>query len=396
MEKKNILIVGGGFAGFTAMSNFAAHSRVWDSDFSLILADPKKHFEFLPMLPDVVRGRVRPETLRQSLEEACHSRGCVFLNKSVADVDVDGKTVKVGGKTLGYEYIIIASGSESDFYGNSELKRSCFTMCSVEDAVSLRRELLARISSKREINVLVVGGGYTGVETACAVSLLLENAARRGRVMLAEKSSALLSVSPQWIRDFSRSHLEGRGIEVLTDESLEKIDKGQALLGSGRTIEDVICVWAAGVRNPEFLDDVPAQTFRTRLKVGSSMALYGQTGEKGIYVAGDAAGFYPGNSEIPLRQAVMFAIAQGRVASANIMRDIRGKAPLKCRVKDLGYVIPLTGGKAPGIVLGVKTPPRIGFFLHYFMCFYRATLSGKMKMIRDILIKQREEGDDEK
>ncbi len=384
MPKKNIVIVGGGFAGLSALSYFGAHRKLWSRDFEVILIDPKPYSEFLPMLPDVVNGRIAPESLRFPLDAACRRNGCAFINERVNRVDVSGKRAYAGSQTADYEYILISAGSETDFHGRKELERHCFKLDSVSDAVLLRNEIISRASSGRPVNVVVIGAGYTGIEISSASAFLLENLSARYSVTIADTAPDVLTASPPWMRRDCRLELEREKTGVLSGASLKSVSGRTVVLSSGMEIDNALCIWAAGVRVPEFLDGVPAARFRTRLGVDGTLKLSGASAGCGVFAAGDAAAFYVKGSKTPLRMAVMFAMGQGTAAAANIMRSISGKVLIKCRTADLGYVIPFSSGRAPGMALGMRVNPWIGFLMHYFMCLYRAPFRSKINIARDI------------
>jgi NADH:ubiquinone reductase (H+-translocating) len=383
--KKKIIIIGGGFAGLSAVRRFGTRLRLWQGDFEVLLMDPKENFEFLPMLPDVVGGKISPDSLLFRLDAASRRAGCEFLKEKVTHIDILNRTVHCGERVIEYEYLLMASGAKTDFYGDEELERTCFKLNSVDDAIGIRREMISRISSDRPVNVLIAGGGYTGVELSASIAVFLKRSGIKGRVIIAEPASDILMVSPAGVRDLSRKELESLNVEILTGESLKMMRDGTAFLGSGIEVKDAVPIWSAGVRTGRIMENVPGKKYRTRIGVDEFLNPAEGACEKNVFAAGDAAAFFSGASEKPLRMAVMFAMGQGKMAAENIMRSIEGKQPLPYRAVDLGYVIPLSKGKAPGIVMGKNIPPRVGYLLHYLMCLYRAPFTGKMKILKDLI-----------
>ena len=390
MPKKKIVITGGGFAGVSAVRYLGRRRGAWSREFELVLIDPKENFEFLPMLPDILTGRVEPKTLCYPLGELCRRFGARFIQTSAEGIDHKAKIIYTGAGPVEYEYAILSPGSKTNFYGNKELESSCFRLDGVSDAVSIKMEMLLRVSTKNPVNVLVVGGGYTGVEIASGVNFFLKRAGADCKVILSEKAPHILSSSPEWMGEYVRQKLENSGIEILPGQELKKAKDGDAFMISGRKIDRAMCIWAAGVRTPGFLEALGKESFKTRLNVNEYLNLTGVPYDKYLFVSGDAAAFYSQRSDSPVRMAVMFAIGQGVKAAENILLGIKGKPGSIYRAVDLGYIIPMAIGLAPGIVLGRTVNPKIGYLLHYFMCFYRATFRGKIKMIRDLILKRRE------
>ncbi|MFA6635638.1 MAG: FAD-dependent oxidoreductase [Candidatus Omnitrophota bacterium] len=387
--KKKIIIIGGGFAGLSAMRRLGTLRRLWQDRFEVLLIDPKADFEFLPMLPDVVGGKVSPGSLRFPLDPACRRAGCKFLKEKATRVDVLNRNVHCAERIIEYEYLLMASGAKTDFHGDQELEKTCFKLNSVDDAVGIRNEVISRVSSGRKVNILIAGGGYTGVELSASIAVFLKKGGIRGRVIVTEPASDILLASPVWVRDLCRKELESMDVEILTGESLKMFRDGTAFLGSRGKVDNAFCVWTAGVRTGRVMDNVPGKKYRTRLGVDEFLNPVECARGENVFAAGDAAAFSPGASERPLRMAVMFAMGQGKRAAENIVGSIEGKPLIPYRAEDLGYVIPLSKGKAPGIVLGKEIHPRIGYLLHYFMCLYRAPFMGKLRIAKDIIFKRR-------
>lgn len=388
MAKKKIIIAGCGFAGSNALKRFGKLRKLWSRDFEVLVFDPKENLEFLPMLPDVLSGKVSPGAISYPIKELCRKYGCVFVRSAVTSIDTVSRKVCSGEGVLEYEYLLLSPGSQTNFYGNEKMEKACFKMDSVSDALSVRKEILSRSSSGREVRVLVIGGGYTGIETASACVSLLKKTGTRHKVMISEMSRDILPSLPEWIRVFARGELEKMSVEVFPEESLKDIISGKAIMASGREIDDVMPVWTAGVRTPMFLESFSSPKFRTRLNVDSKMCL--ETFSEGkIFASGDAAAFYPYPGGEPARMSVVSAINQGKAAAEGILRLAASRPASAYRHYDPGYVVPFYNGKAPGMSMGMKVPPVIGYFLHYFMCVYRAPFRGKIRIIRDIISKRR-------
>lgn len=378
MSKKKIVILGGGFAGTSALNRLAKFKKSWQGEYEVLLLDRKENSEFLPVLPDLISGRMSPDALRTSLREECIKCGARFVHGSVKHLRPNERKVVLESETIDYEYLILAPGAENNFFGNDNARENCYKLYTVDEGISIRKTLTAR-SGEDALNVVVVGGGYTGIEAATNVYRLFKELKRDVNIVMVEKAPDILMMTPKWMRKYGRRELNRLNIKVYCGDGLSEVRDGEAVLDSGRTIENAFCLWSAGVKTSAFIDNTGFAKEKTRIRVDSTL----RPGEDDrIFCAGDAASFMPGNEEKPIRMAVMFAIAQGKTAADNVVRSIHGRKLKKYIPRDLGYLIPFATGKAPGVVMGIRVKGRLGFWMHYLMCVFRSSFRNGLIMIR--------------
>jgi len=382
MSRMRIAVIGGGFAGIEALRTLSRHRRLWGDSFEVVLFDRKEYFEFLPLLPDVLSRRMDEGCLRVGLRELSRTMPFTFIQSEVTRVDMGSRSITYGSQeTMFFEFLIIASGSETNFFGNEALERACFRLDTVDNAIRIREAVLKGSRERGNLNVVVIGGGYTGIEVASNMQSLLKRSPSGFRVMIVEKAPELLTMVPGWLRNEAADVLKKDGIDIVTGDSLKDYDGSRACLESGRVIETCVCVWTAGVKTPRFVEGISLEKVRTRIAVDERLGI-SRSREGSIFIAGDSAAFVDARTHQALRMAVMFSIGQGRIAAENVVRMI-GKRPLIRYVpKDLGYLIPLASGRAPGIILGRRINGRIGYRLHYLMCLYRSALPNQIKMLQ--------------
>jgi NADH dehydrogenase len=181
--------------------------------------------------------------------------------------------------------------------------------------------------------------------------------------------------------------LDRLGIKIITGDSLQKYKGEHAQLESGREIKNAFCIWSAGVKTSNFIQNLEAKKDKGRLLVDQNLNLKGKN-EKRVFVAGDSAAFATQAGK-PLRMAIMFAIGQGKASARNIINNLQNKQGRAYQPVDLGYLIPLTYKKAPGVVIGAPVSPKLGYFLHYFMCFYRSEPEKKREVFDSFLTRLR-------
>lgn len=357
-------------------------------DFRVILIDRKENFEFLPMLPDVIGGWLGHDVLRAGLKKITDSCRYEFLEDEVTRVDFTTGRIYLVNNTLDYEYLIISSGSETNFFKNENIRNSCFKLDNVNDAVKIRGELLKRAEAKTDsgVNIVVTGGGYTGIEIATNANYFLGRGKVKRRIYIVEKADSILTMVPEWMRKEVRTELDSLNVSIICNDSLKEYKGKDVLLESGGKIENALCIWSAGVKTSSFIDTIDAEKERTRIKVREDLRI-AKDGVENVFVAGDAGYFFDKRKKSALRMAVMFAIAQGKMAAHNVAQSILKVPPEKYRPLDLGYLIPMANGKAPGVVMGRKIHGRLGYLMHYCMCLYRSEQENKFSIIRKMFQK---------
>ncbi|MBD3245872.1 MAG: hypothetical protein GF333_02560 [Candidatus Omnitrophica bacterium] len=381
MSEKRIVIGGGGFAGVTAARELCRR-RKYLNGYEIVLVNETPFFEFIPMLPDVLAGWLRAESVRVDLTDFCRRQGIEFRRGKIEEIDPQRRSVGIGQSSLAYEYLILATGSKTFFYGNEELRNSCERLDTVADALRIRERFKKEGMRRKHLNLVVVGGGYTGLEIVTNSHFLLSSIGVPVHITIVEKSNDLLAMVPGWLRKKAKRFLDRLHVDILTGETVNAYKDHTAYFESGKILENVCCVWAAGV-SPEPLRGIPSETVRGRVKVNWFLQAEGTEGQ-GLYVAGDVAAFPAPDHRSPLRMAIMFAMGQGKRAACNIVRQVRGKKIKPYHPLDLGYLIPLTYARAPGIVLGIRVGNFPGFLLHYLLCIYRSFWRKKLPILSDI------------
>ncbi|MCX5678857.1 MAG: FAD-dependent oxidoreductase [Candidatus Omnitrophica bacterium] len=388
MQKKNIVIAGSGFAGTSAFRRLNRYrGTLVKYGYEIILIDEKDDFEFIPMLPDLIGGWLDPARLRSSNSELASQYGCSFIKGRIDALDPERKMVSIGVQNINYEYLIISTGSCTNFFNNQLVQASCRKVDTIADALNIKEELSAIASKKGEVDVVVIGGGYTGIESATNIRWLFRREGTvRCHVTMVEKAPDILMAVPEWMRKEAHKELEGLGVIMICGDSLKSYDGRTVNLESGRSIKADICLWTAGVKLSPYLDGLKAEKERTRIKVTPTLKIK-EPKYDNIFVAGDTANFQDNDTALAIRMAVMFSMGQGKVAAENIVRSISNKRLIEYRAVDLGYLIPMAHGKATGIVLGRRVHGLLGYLLHYCMCIYRSEWKNMFGIVKDLTAK---------
>ncbi|MFH0855604.1 MAG: FAD-dependent oxidoreductase [Candidatus Omnitrophota bacterium] len=370
---KKIVIIGGGFAGLSALSVFSRSRR---GDFGVTLIDENAEASFLPLIPDCIGRDIKPKHLLVDLSRLSARKHFNFIKDRIAGVDLEKREVVTSKTTLNYDFLIISSGCETNFYDNNEIRRHSFKIDNAQDASLIRKAL-----DKEDYgHFLIAGAGYTGIEVAANLRVYLEKRNRDRKIIIVERSASILGPLSRRIKDYVTDNLQRLDIEVLLGSGIEKIDGNSVTLTGGRSFDNYMLIWAAGVRAGDFIRNLNIEKNpQGRIKVDQYLRV-----NDTCFAAGDAAYFSCGNDS--LRMAVQFAIAQGHCCANNIIKYAKDKSLVKFKPRDLGLIIPMANNRAVGTVLGVEMKGFLPVFLHYIMCIYRSYgLRNKFGIINDLM-----------
>ncbi|MEW5758670.1 MAG: FAD-dependent oxidoreductase [Candidatus Omnitrophota bacterium] len=355
---RKVIIIGCGFAGFFAAKKLAFYRK----KIELTVIDKKKTSDFLPLLPDVIGRDINPCYLRYSTDNLSKKYKFKFINDEVKALDLDKNEIFLASGSFNYDYLLIASGSETNFYNNDFIKKYAYKLDDTNDTVVL----LQTIRNKNFNNVIISGGGYTGIELASNLRRFLKSRNIDKRIILVERGPFILGSLPSWMAKYCGNNLKNLSIEILTNTTIKRIDDDNVLLSNGARLDKTMLIWTAGVKTSDFIQNINVQkNHQGRLIVDDYLRL-----RDNCFVAGDAACVKQGNSF--LRMAVQFTIYQASSAADNILRSIDKRRLKPYRPLDLGYIIPMANNKSCGIILGVNVRGRFATLIHFIMCWYRS------------------------
>ncbi|MEI8350165.1 MAG: FAD-dependent oxidoreductase [Candidatus Omnitrophota bacterium] len=352
-----IIIVGAGFSGIAALVRLASAKVPLD----ILLIDKKETFDFLPLLPDCFARNISPRFITCELGPIALKYGARFFNKEVIALDPEKKEVITSDAVFPYDYLILASGTETNSYGNDAVKKYGYTLDSAQDAV----KITAALGRNQYENFIVAGAGYSGIEVACGLRCYLNRHGKKGRIIIAERAVSILGPLPDWMKAYVSDNLRMLDIEVATGVVVERIEERSLRFSDSSNYNNSMLIWTAGVRCADFIQKLSlGKNPQGRLKVDMSLKAH-----ESIFVAGDAACFSYGNT--CLRMAVQFAITQGLFAGAQVIRSIKGLEFKEYQPFDFGYIIPMANNRACGQVMGIHLKGRLAIVLHFLMCIYR-------------------------
>lgn len=335
-----VLIVGGGFAGISALQ-VAGRSNA-----EVTLVDRNVYSTFQPLLYEVATAGLTSADVAYPLWSATGRRGATFRNGQLVSLDPDRRVVALdSGEELSYDYLIIATGVAAAFFGVPGAAEHSMSLYTRRDAVELRNELLATLERRNEgltdpeLDVTIVGGGATGVELAGTLAEMRNLALpavfpqidrSMFRVRLVEMGPALLAPYDDSLRQYTRQQLVDRGVEVLLNTAIKEVRAGSVLLADDSEHRSDITVWAAGISAPDagWTSALPRGK-GGRIEVGADLRVSGQDR---IFAAGDVSIC----QQAPVAQLAQPAIQQGRHAAEQVVALMAGQPTTPFRYHDKG------------------------------------------------------------
>lgn len=334
-----VVIVGAGFGGLAAAREFEKRQ-----DVEVTILDRNNHHVFQPLLYQVATCGLNASEIASPIRSLFRNspRTTVMLG-ALTGVDHANQTVEVdnGRASLRYDYLILALGGRTHYFGHPEWATHAPGLKSLDDARRIRERVLlaferAEVERDRQVQrklmtAIVIGGGPTGVEMAGALAELRSHVLandfkhiqpEQARVVLIEGGPRLLPGFPEGLSRTAREELERLGVEVLLNETVEDIGPGRVKTGN-QTLEAENLIWAAGVSGHPLAEHLDADLDRAgRVLITPELYLPRQPR---VYCIGDMACF-PGRDGRPLPGVAQVALQQGRHAARNICRRLDNKS----------------------------------------------------------------------
>src|SRR5438094_1201143 len=286
----------------------------------------------------------------------------------VTGVDFTTRQVATDRGPVPYDFLILALGGETNYFGLDSVVRHGFGMKGVVDAVAIRNHVLRCFEQamlepdaerrRAELTFVVVGGGPTGVEMAGALSelirlVLVKDYPRLNikdvRVLLVEATDRLLGPMPARLRDAAAETLWRKHVDVRFGATVADYDGSRVVLKSGEIIPAGTLIWAAGVQAVRLTSRLGLPTARQgRIPVSETLEV---SGHDGVYVIGDAAYLEAGGEPLPMMAPV--AIQMAETAAQNIRRRLAGETPSPFRYRDPGSLATIGRNAAVAYIRGI-------------------------------------------
>ena len=357
-EKKRIVIIGAGFGGVKLAKLFAKE------DVAVTIIDRHNFHLFQPLLYQVSTAVLATDEIAYPIRSFFRDNRNVELFMAKAEgVDQARKVVLTNHGEVAYDYLVLAAGATTNFFGMENLEKYTYGMKTLQEAIHIRNHVLHMFERankldpeseeyRRMLTFVVVGGGPTGIEESGALTELIEIQRKefhhldfsKVSVKLLEAMDSVLPMVAQNLRDYTVKVLEGKGVDVRLNTQVVDYDGRDLKLKDGSVIPTNTVIWAAGVKAVPFIAQCGGEVDRAgRVVVNEKLQV---EGSDCVFAIGDCAHFQHG-TERPLPTVAPVATQQAKVAYENIMRLIKGESELKdFHYKDLGSMATIGRGEA--------------------------------------------------
>ena len=358
-KNKQIVILGGGFSGIGVLKNLQDEFRE-SKNIEITLISKNNFLLFTPMLPEIVSGAIETRHIVTPLRSFCNK--ATFYEAEVKSIDLDNKEITIthtiGRATqdsdveekeghdhkLQYDYLVVALGSENNFFGNSNIQENAFTLKTITDAIILRNHLIKVLEQasieqdnkelrKSLLTFVVVGGGFSGVETVGAVNDFIRESVKRYypniymsdvKVILVSATNNLLEQIDEDLGHYALEKLEENGVEFIMDTLVKDVTEDKAVLSNNTAIPCYTLIWTAGVTPNKLITDLNCKHDKNhRIIANNYLEVTGY--ENSVYSLGDCASIVNPHTGKPYPPTAQHAIKQSEVVSKNIISSIEGK-----------------------------------------------------------------------
>ncbi len=356
--KKKVIVVGGGFAGLQMV-------RALDENlFDILLLDKLNHHQFQPLFYQVATSQIEPASISFPLRNIFKDKTNVQVRMAdVKAIDRDKKLVNTDIGDFEYDYLVVAIGCRTNFFGNTNIRDNAFSLKTTYDAIRLRNQVLknfeAAISAKEEdkqcyLNLVIVGGGPTGVELAGSFAEIKKHILPKDyhgidfskfRIILVEGSPNTLNNMSQATKDTSAKYLRKMGVELKMSTIVQDYDGKTLTLRGGEQIMTRTVIWAAGVRGRMMDGFKPEEVSEhgKRLLVNGINQLIGTND---IFILGDIACMITPKYPRGHPQLANVAINQAKLLAKNLKNLELGKSTKEFVYHDLGSMATVGTNKA--------------------------------------------------
>lgn len=349
-DKKRVVIVGGGFGGLQLAG------RLRKSDFQVVLIDKNNYHQFPPLIYQIASAGIEPSSISFPFRKLFQKRKDFYYRMAeVRSIFPEHKIIQTSIGKVSYDYLVLAAGTTTNFFGNKHVEAEAMPMKNVAEAMGLRNALLdnferaltcaSDVERQELLNVVIVGGGATGVEIAGALSEMKNFVLPKDypdlpkslmHIYLIEAGNRLLSAMSEESSAHVEQYLREMGVNVLLGKMVTDYRDHRVMLRDGSSIATRTFIWVSGVA-AQPVGNMPEHLLGRgrRIKVDAFNRVEGMDG---VFCIGDQCIMTEGdpdwNGGHP--QLAQVAIQQGKLLAKNLKRIERGDELKPFRYRNLG------------------------------------------------------------
>jgi len=340
---KKILILGGGYAGIGVLNKI---QKTFENniDVNIELVSESNFFLHTPMLPEMATGIIEPRHIATPIRRFC--KRAQFHQGKVADISLDSKQVTIqrmsdeSQRILSYDYLVLAMGGKTNFFGNSNIEKNSFTIKSLDDAIKIRNHIISMLEDadqekdltiqQKLMTFVVIGGGFSGVETVGELNDFVRESARKFYRNITHDNIKIILVSagdkilPEIgnLGEYTKQALQKAGVTIYTRTKLEDISNDVALLNNEEKILTNTVIWAGGNIVEDVIQKIDTKHHQSgRLVVNRQLRL---EDHPEVFALGDCAFAVDPRSGHPYPPTAQHAIRQANTVAKNLEHKIDG------------------------------------------------------------------------
>ncbi len=393
-DKKRVVIVGGGFGGLKLAN------KLKNSNFQVVLIDRNNYHQFPPLIYQIASSGIEPSSISFPFRKIFQNRKDFYFRMAkVRSIFPEQKIIQTSIGKVSYDYLILAAGTTTNFFGNENVEERAIPMKNVSEAEGLRNALLENLeraltcASERErmelLNVVIVGGGATGVEVAGALSEMKKFIIPKDypdlpsslvNVYLVEAGPRLLPAMSPESSAHVEQYLREMGVNVLLNKMVTDYKDHRVVLKDGSSIATRTFIWVSGVA-AQPMGNLPETSIGRgrRIKVNAFNQVLGLND---VYCIGDQCIMEEGDDDWKggHPQLAQVAIQQGSLLAKNLKRLEKGKEMKPFKYINLGTMATVGRNRAVAEFSKIKMA---GFFawLMWLVVHLRSILGVRNKLI---------------
>lgn len=415
MLRPHIVIIGAGFGGTYTAKRLAPYVKKGIIDVTVV--NKTNYFLFTPLLHEVATGSLGPLSVAEPLRDIFAGTGIEVCQGSAQSIDTENRRVHIANNgnrhTLPYDYLIISTGAETNYYGIAGAERYTFPLKNLADAARIRSQVIDCFEEAimtenpeeraRLLSFVVVGGGPTGVETVAELSEFVRGITSRYysksdpqvdicslkdiKINLIHAGPELLQQFPAPLRIATENRLKkncvtlnvGSTVTSITSQGIN-FTKGDQQNISTEHISSATIIWAAGVKPiiPDFEHDTPSllggrlivDEFFHLIKGSRINPQVAPASDERVFVLGDVAA-YTENGKSPLPMLAQVAVRQAKVVADNIIASIKEKPLKKFSFKMKGSLVSVGQLFAVGQILSKSYSGSLVWFLWRTIYYFK-------------------------
>ena len=346
--RARVVVVGAGFAGITAVRALRG------MPVEVVLVDRRNFHTFTPLLYQVASALLDPAEVAHPIRGIVRPIHNLEVRLATATgVDLTGRRLLTDVEPIGYDFLILCTGSTTNYFGIRGLEKQAFGLKVMEEALALRNQVLRQFERaaweadperrRRLLTFAIVGGGPTGVEFAGALSELIRGVLRKDfpsvyirdtRILLLEAGASLLPAFEPPLRESARRTLSRRKVEVLLGKQVVSAGEDHLELSDGERLEVGTVIWTAGVRAGDLAASLGVELGKGgTVKVQPTLQL---PGHPEVFVIGDLAAVTQNGRQLP--QLIPPAMQEARHVARSVQRLLAGEVAEPFRYADPGIM----------------------------------------------------------